>query len=238
MFINIKWKFFFRTVTLFTFLSLIFAFSTNNTQIMPESNEVFSSNNHEQILIIDAGHGGMDGGAVGNDGTLESVINLEIALKLRDLAVFCGENVLMTRVSEDIDYPDPNASIALKKVTEQKQRVELINSIPNAWLISIHQNTYIDNSVNGAQVFFRKTDNSETIAKAMQENLNSKLFENSRRLSTQISDSVYLMKSVKCDAVLVECGFLTNNNDLNNLKSDDFQTKLAMVIFSSWSEIA
>ncbi len=236
MFIIMKWKSFLKAISTFTMLFITLAVLGSMRQISPETNEVFSSSTSNRTLIIDAGHGGVDGGAVGIDGTVESEINLEIALKLRDLAKFCGENVVMTRSASEIDYPEESASIAAKKLYDQKYRVELINSIPNAWLISIHQNTYINDSANGAQVFYGNKNNSEAVANFMQSQLNATLYENSRRLAAPISDSVYLMKKVNCEAILVECGFISNENDLNQLKNNDFQTKLALTILTAWEQ--
>lgn len=194
------------------------------------------SSEAERTLVIDAGHGGLDGGAIGLNGTVESGINLDIALKMRDLALFCGQSVVMTRSSEDIKYPDESSSIASKKVSDQKMRVELIRSVPGAFLVSIHQNKYTSPSPRGAQVFFRDNEESRTFAELMQERLNEKLVPNGRRVAAPISRDIYIMKVIECPAVLVECGFLSNPDECAQLSDETYRTKLALTLISVWFE--
>jgi len=187
-----------------------------------------------EVLILDPGHGGLDGGAVGIDGTVESAVNLEIALKMRDLARLFGREVVMTRESEALDYPDEEASIAAKKVSDQKARAALINRFPDACMISVHQNTYPSPAVHGAQVFYRPTPESQTLAERIQAAINEKLIPGGRRVAAPISKDIYLMKSINCTAVLVECGFLSNPAECAQLKDSDYQTKLAMTMLSAY----
>ncbi len=186
-------------------------------------------------LIIDAGHGGLDGGAVGIDGTVESMVNLDIATKLHQLAGLFGYESIMTRESEQLQYPEDAVSIAAKKAADQRARVELIRSCPGTCMISIHQNTYPAPSVHGAQVFYRKTAESQALAERIQSDLNLKLLENGRRLAAPISEDIFLMKSIDCTAVLIECGFLSNPAECAKLADADYRTKLALTVFSAWT---
>ncbi|MGE4353549.1 MAG: N-acetylmuramoyl-L-alanine amidase [Oscillospiraceae bacterium] len=233
MFITIKWRSFVGAAAAFTavcvLLTILGTIRTYRPVVTGTAAAVPG-----RVLIVDPGHGGLDGGAVGKNGTIESGINLDIGLKLRDLALLCGENVIMTRETENIDYPDPDASIGSKKKSEQKQRVALINSIPNATLISIHQNSFKAASSHGAQVFFRDTQESRTLAETLQSFLNNQLVPNSRRVAAPISDDIYLMRSIDCTAVLVECGFLSNPDECKLLNSESYRTKLALVLLSAW----
>ena len=188
------------------------------------------------VLIIDAGHGGLDGGAVGADGTVESGVNLDIALKLAALAAFCGQESVLTRDSEELHYPDEDASIASKKTADQRRRLELINSVPGGVLISIHQNKYTAPQPSGPQVFYNGSGLSSELAGLMQEKLNTELASGGRRVAAPASDSIYLMKNAKCPAVLVECGFLSNPGDLALLSDGGYRTKLAMTMLSAWME--
>ena len=236
MFITIKLRDLLKIVLiaiiLFSVFQVLFVFINSEA----EETAVLLNTNAHKVLIIDPGHGGLDGGAVAEDGTVESAVNLDIALKMRDIAVFLGSDVVMTRESEELSYPDEDASIASKKISDQKERVKLINSRPNAELISIHQNTYPSNKVHGAQVFYKNTEESKVLAEKIQFLLNSKLITKGRRVAAPIPDSIYLMKNANCTAVLIECGFLSNPQECEKLKDNDYKTKLAMIITTAWLE--
>ena len=177
----------------------------------------------KQVLILDAGHGGEDGGAVAPNGTVEADINLQIALRARAIAELTGIEVVMTRDSPEIAYPDNATTIAERKKADQHQRAELIRKTDNAVLISIHQNCYPDRKPSGAQ-----------LGTAMHDNLIAYLDPQNRRVAAPISDKIYLMREVNCPAVLVECGFLSNESECAKLKDSGYQTKLAAVIIASY----
>lgn len=190
----------------------------------------------EPTLIIDAGHGGADGGAVAADGTDEAQINLDIALRIEALAALCGTRTVMTRRSAEIDYPPEADTLSRMKVADQHARLALMNETPNAVFLSIHQNFYTAAKPSGAQVFYGAVSGSETLAAAIQSNLTAQLDTQNRRLATPIADDVYLMKNAPCRAVLVECGFLSNPEELEKLKSEDYRLRLAAVIFGSYMQ--
>ncbi len=187
-----------------------------------------------QTLVLDPGHGGLDGGAVSSDGTAESGLNLEIAQKTRDLARLFGDEPVMTRESEQLDYPESEQSIHAKKVWDQKRRVEQINAAECGVLISIHQNKYPDPRPSGTQVFYGKTSGSAELGVLLHENLTQCLCPDNRRVAAPISESIYLMKNVSCPAVLVECGFLSNRAETELLRSDEYQKKLALILYISY----
>ena len=182
-------------------------------------------------LIIDPGHGGEDGGAVSADGTIESHINLALALTASDLARFLGWKVYMTR-EDDISIHDSTAqTLREKKVSDLKNRAHLCNSIENGVLISIHQNSMPSaKSVRGAQVFYNEITGSAELAQTTQEVLNQTINIDHKKSSKPIGNSSYLMKSVQIPAVLVECGFLSNSTETQLLKSPEYQLKLALCI--------
>ncbi|MDD6189012.1 MAG: N-acetylmuramoyl-L-alanine amidase [Clostridiales bacterium] len=192
------------------------------------------SSSRFSTLIIDAGHGGADGGAVAKDGSKESEINLAVAQKLEALSGLFGIPSIMTRTSEELDYPQGADSIRAKKVADQKARVELINSTPNAILISIHQNLYPSPSPSGAQALYAKTQGSKELAEMIQSSLIFCLDADNKRVASQISNDIYLMKSVDCPAVLIECGFISNPAELALLKDSEYQRKIASIIISSY----
>ena len=197
-----------------------------------EAVSVFSEN--EPVLIIDAGHGGADGGAVAADGSVESVINLSIAGRLEAMAGLFGVETLMTRESEDIDYPDGADTISKMKRADQNARVQLINSVPNGVLISIHQNFYPDSRPSGAQVLYATTDGSSELGEIAHTAITESLCPDSRRVAAPISRDIYLMRNVHCPAILVECGFISNAAELQKLQSGPYQTKLAALLLTSY----
>lgn len=192
--------------------------------------------NESKVLIIDPGHGGADGGAVAEDGSKESEINLSISLKIEKLCGFLGIENVMTRSSEQLEYPKTADTIRKKKIADQKARLAIVNSVPNAVLISIHQNIYPSNMPTGAQVLYSKNEGSRELAEQMQQSLVSQLDLANRRCAAQISDDIYLMKNAECTAVLVECGFISNSEELAQLKSQSYQKRLASVILASYTQ--
>lgn len=188
------------------------------------------------VLIIDAGHGGADGGATTDDGVLESDINLEIAKKLNAMAHLYGVETVMTRETAEINYPSEADTIAKQKVYDQKNRVALINSYQEGILISIHQNFYPDARPSGAQALYGHTTESETLGKLLHENLVTVLDPENRRVACPIDDSIYLMRNAECTAVLVECGFLSNPQEAALLNSTAYQNKISIVLLASYLE--
>lgn len=182
------------------------------------------------VIILDAGHGGMDGGATGADGTLESDLNLSITLKTDAVLGLLGENTLLTR-DTDRDLADENAvSISQKKVSDIRNRVELVNSHPDSILLSIHCNSFEESKYHGAQVFYNALGSSQGLASELQSNIRLSVDRANSRESKKIRPDVYLMRHIKSPGVLVECGFLTNPGELLKLNTQDYQKQLAIAI--------
>ncbi len=183
-----------------------------------------------ETVVIDAGHGGEDGGAVSVSGAVESEINLEIALKLDNIFGLYGVNTLLLRDS-DVSLHDADAvTLHEKKVSDLQNRVTTIEALDNPVLISIHQNTYTDSRYSGAQVFYANGELSQPLAELMQQTLRAVLDPDNDRIAAAISDTVYLMNHISCRAILVECGFLSNPEEDALLQSPEYQTKLAAAI--------
>ena len=182
----------------------------------------------EHCIVIDAGHGGVDGGATSCTGKLESSFNLEIALRLNDLFHLLGYETKMIRTSDTSVYTK-GETIAQKKVSDLKERVRIVNERENGLLLSIHQNNFSDGKYSGAQVFYGKAGQSEPLAKALQSAFVSLLNPGSKRQCKK-SDGIYLMEHIGCTGVLIECGFLSNVQEEAKLRSADYQQKLCCVI--------
>lgn len=199
-----------------------------------ETFETDGAKSAEPLLIIDAGHGGEDGGATVSGSIPESRINLDVALKLQALAGLCGVETVMTRETDALDYPESAKTTRERKSWDQRRRVELVNSTENATLISIHQNKFSTGGPRGPQVIYAKTDGSREFGELAHEKLSSALFPENRRVACPVSESIYLMKMVKCPAILVECGFMSNAYELELLTAPDYQLKLAAVLLDAY----
>lgn len=188
-----------------------------------------------QVLIIDAGHGGLDGGAVSSDGIIEAEINLEITKRLALLMLFCGQRVALTRAdTQDLASPDA-LTVKERKVSDLKNRVAAVNSASNAVLISIHQNSIADHpEVHGAQAFYNLVDTGNLLAEHVQQRLNQDHNNGNEKSVRLIDSSIYLMNKINCPAVLVECGFLSNKAEARALCTADCQKGLALAIAAGY----
>ena len=216
-----------------TILGLMIVVAATGNRIVTVLSEHAPIEN-KKYIIIDPGHGGEDGGAISCSGVLESSINLEISLRLNELMHLLGIHTIMIRTDDRSVYTE-GESIAAKKVSDLKERVRLCNSTPNAILISIHQNYFQDKQYHGAQVFFAPSTQSKELAQRLQANLISTVTQGSRR-NIKRADGIYLLEKVKCPAILVECGFLSNPEDDVKLRSSGYQKKLCCVIASTVSQ--
>lgn len=184
-------------------------------------------------VVIDAGHGGVDGGATSCTGILESTLNLEIALRLEDVFRFLGYQTRMIR-TEDISVYTEGETIAAKKVSDLKARLRMIADTEAPLLVSIHQNYFSDGRYRGAQVFYPDTAGSDILAKGIQSALAEALTPSNNRQAKKAS-GIYLMEHIQCTGVLVECGFLSNPEEEALLRSADYQKKLCAVIAAACS---
>lgn len=184
-------------------------------------------------IVIDAGHGGVDGGATSCSGVLESQINLEIALRLEDMLHLLGVDTLMIRRTDESVYTEGN-TIGAKKVSDLKNRVQTVNQTPNAILVSLHQNTFSNTRYRGAQVFYGGTEKSIRLAKELQQMFVTVLNPGSRR-QPKPSKGIYLMEHVSCTAVLVECGFISNPEEEALLRNASYQQNICAVIGATLS---
>ena len=185
------------------------------------------------VLVIDPGHGGMDGGAVASDGTVESQINLAVSLRMEELARFIGVETEMTR-REDVSLHDASAdTVRAKKVSDLKNRTALANAVPGGVVVSIHQNSLPEvPSVCGAQVFYSTAEGSQELAEAVQSALNDTLNPRPKE-SKQAGSSVYLLQHASSPSILVECGFLSNPQETALLNTPAYQMELALTVLSS-----
>lgn len=180
--------------------------------------------------ILDAGHGGEDGGAVSVSGVPESQVNLAVALHLDQMLGLLGQPALLLR-EEDVSLHTPEAeSLREKKRSDLMERVRMVNELPEATLVSLHQNSFPQGQYWGTQLFWSPTDGSMELAKELQALIQETLQPENRRAAKEVDPAVYLMNHVQGRAVLVECGFLSNPEEEALLLSPGYQIKVAAVL--------
>ncbi len=181
----------------------------------------------EFTIIIDAGHGGEDPGAVAN-GVVEKDINLSIAKKLEELFSLGDYNVFLTRKEDVLLYNSGEEN--QKKQHDLKNRVIAAKSFENPVFISIHANKFYLSSSKGAQVFYGKNALSPSLADGIQASIKN-LQKDNKRVSKDGTETVYILERLECPAVLVECGFLSNSEDAASLSSEEYTSSLAVLIY-------
>ncbi len=194
--------------------------------------QVYADTASLPTIVIDAGHGGFDGGAVAVDGTLEKDINLSIALNLKNMFRLGGYNVVMIRETDDSIEDNVNDSIAKRKLSDMKKRLEMLNSYDNSMFISIHQNKFTTSSANGAQVFYSiNNQESKTIAESIQNSFSTRLQKNNKRIIKKGNKNIYLLHNALNPAVIVECGFISNSEELAKLKTEEYRKMCAFTVY-------
>lgn len=184
------------------------------------------------IIILDAGHGGFDGGCVSVEGVPEKGINLSILLRVRDLLRISGYEVEVTRDSDISIHDSGIEGIANQKSSDMDNRLELFNKYDNAVCISIHQNQFTDPVYNGAQMFYSATDSrNEMLAKSLQSSFQVLQPENKREIKL-CGKELFLCYYSENPTVMVECGFLSNPEEASLLNTEEYQQKVAMTIFN------
>ena len=193
---------------------------------------VFSASEAAALtVVLDPGHGGEDGGAVSPDGVEESGLNLEIALRLQELLCFSGVKTQMTRIADVSIHQEEARTIQEKKASDLRQRVEIVNGIPGAMLLSIHQNSLPSSVVTyGAQAFWNQQAGAERLAVSIQDALNQAINTHRAKEAKPIASTIYLMRQITAPGVLVECGFLSNPEETLRLQQAGHQCRLAVAI--------
>ena len=181
-------------------------------------------------IVIDAGHGGEDGGAVASDGTVEKKLNLEIALKLNDVLSIMGYKTKLIRKTDTAIHTDGN-TIRQRKISDIKNRFAIMNEYDNCLYISIRQNKFNDTRIHGAQTFYSSNNlSSKILADFIQKSISSQLQPDNKRVIKKSGTDIYLLYNATKPAVMVECGFISNVEELSKLKNKEYQGKMAISI--------
>ncbi len=192
-----------------------------------ERKERIEADGNRYVVVIDAGHGGVDPGKVGVNGTLEKEINLAVAKELKELLEQNDITVVMTRTDEGGLYQESDAN---KKRADMQARVQILQEAAPVLAVSIHQNSFTDSSSHGAQVFYYKgSEQGKQAADIIQEAMRRAIADGNHRMAKANAD-YYMLKKSPCPLVIVECGFLSNPEEEALLQTEDYQRKLAWAI--------
>ena len=209
------------------FCIIAFAVADKNTAV-PASAKL----SERPKIIIDAGHGGFDGGAVAVDGTIEKDINLNIALQVGEMLSISGMDVIYTRTQDTGTENNRDVSIRKRKVSDLNNRLALMSKYPESIFVSVHLNKFTTSDASGAQVFYSKSfDEAKDLSVLIQNSIVSLIQPQNTRVVKQGTSSALLLYKAMVPAVIVECGFLSNNNELKLLKTEKYQKQMAFAIF-------
>ena len=207
-----------------TILMLMAIYCTFKYRVLPSS---VINIEKKHTIVIDPGHGGVDPGKVGVDGSLEKDINLNISMKIKKILIDNGYEVVLTR-DEDIGlYKESDSN---KKSADMKARCKVIEEAEADLVISIHQNSFEQESVRGAQVFYyENSPEGKKLAECIQNGVRE-LADATNDRSVKANSSYYMLLHTPCPTVIVECGFMSNSNEAKLLGTDEYQEKLALAV--------
>ena len=224
-----------RFLAFLLFLSILFALLFGIAELTRHESELDVVNKDTAALpktvILDAGHGGEDGGASSADGLLEKDLNLALALTMRDILTANGIDVILTRETDTLLY-DRNVDFqGRKKMLDMAVRLKIANETPDAVFVSLHMNTYPHPSCQGVQVWYSENnDDSNELAKAIHSTTKELLQPENDRPVKRSGSSIYLLHHLECPAVLVECGFLSSPEEAALLASESYRQQLALTL--------
>ncbi len=192
----------------------------------PQANDNF-------VIVLDAGHGGMDGGGTSVNGALEKDINLSIVLKVRDMCESFGYKVVVTRDTDKSIHNDGVKGVRKQKLSDMDNRLAIFNKYDNSINLSIHQNLYTQPQYNGAQMFFAKSNPSnEKLANIMRSEFVAQIQPKNTRETKEVGKELYLCYFTKNPSLMIECGFLSNPEEAAKLETEEYQSQVAFTIFS------
>ena len=212
-------------------ISLVFIIQTTHFEVPLTSAN--TSAKSSLTIVLDAGHGGEDGGCEAN-GLVEKDLNLDITLRIAALLREQGVNVVLTRETDELLYDKNSDYEGKKKYQDVRRRLEIAQNQENPVLVSIHMNYFAQTQYSGLQVWFSKADaKSRILANLIQSNVkNSLQFANKRNIK-EATSSIFLLDNATFPAILIECGFLSNVNEARALGDEIYRQKLANIIFQS-----
>ena len=185
---------------------------------------------YDKIIILDAGHGGEDPGAIGVSGVYEKDLNLELVLEIGKILEEKGYIVVYTRTEDKLLYNEDQNIKGIRKISDLKNRCEAANKYPDSVFVSIHMNSFGEGKYSGLQVYYSpEDDDSRLLADKIQSSVKNSLQKENNRTIKQ-GDGMYLLENTEPTAVLIECGFLTNKTECEKLSQKEYQKELSFAI--------
>lgn len=229
-----------KTLYIFSVTAVITAFCVlmcnAYNKVSMETAENKTIGDHKYKVIIDAGHGGEDGGTQASDGTIEKDINLSIAQILRDMLIQGGFEVEMIR-EEDVSVGDNSLeTVRERKRSDLEKRVEIYNSDESNIVLSIHQNNFSESKYNGTQIFYSDNTESQELSEYIRQAVVGLVQPDNERQCKPADDSIFVLRNAKVPAIIIECGFLSNPQELEKLKDYEYQKEIAFAIYMGFAE--
>lgn len=184
---------------------------------------------NKRILVIDAGHGGEDSGAIGVNGSLEKDINLALAMIIGEELTKKGFAVYYTRTDDRMLYKESENVKGLRKLSDLKTRIEIAEQYDSPLFISIHQNSFGSPQYSGLQVFYGKSKGSNALAESIRQSVKSELQPNNNRVCKE-GKGMFLLENCDFPSVIIECGFMSNKEECEKLSEKEYQKQLSLVI--------
>ena len=237
----------YRYVALFLAFSLVFCATAfllsyigaciDGQKVSLDANTDINIDAYPVTVVIDPGHGGEDGGTIGINGIYEKDLNLRIALIMYDILRANGINAVLTRDTDILLYDKNSDHRGKKKIQDLAKRREIAEQQQNTLFVSIHMNAFPSDKYSGLQVYYSKNhEDSKLLAESITEHSRKTLLPNNKRNPKEAGDNIYLLDTLKCPAVLVECGFLSNREECELLCDNTYQKKMALCLCVSIME--
>ncbi len=192
--------------------------------------QAMHTESEKNLIILDAGHGGEDPGAIGFDNVYEKNINLELVFEIGEILSERGFAVMYTRVDDKLLYSDEENIKGFRKISDLKNRCKIAAEYPEAIFISIHMNSYQSSKYTGLQVYYSENnENSRILASHIQTSVKNKL-QNSNNRTIKAGEGMYILENINNPGILIECGFLTNAEECKKLSEKEYQKQLSLAI--------
>ena len=227
MFLNSNQKRFLMVDALFSFMLLLLFVPV---LLSCGGGDFIATLGEETVFVLDAGHGGEDCGAIGSNGKYEKDLNFEITMELGRQLTDMGYAVVYTRTEDRLLYTEEQNIKGLRKIYDLKNRVKITNFYSNAVFISLHMNSFSDPKYSGLQVFYSENnEKSSALATSIQNQVKEKIQPKNNR-NIRSGKGLYLMDHLECVAILIECGFISNPEECQNLCEKEYQKQLCFSI--------
>ena len=195
-----------------------------------KANEAVAAEPLGQIIVIDPGHGGEDCGAVGVTGVYEKDLNLKMAFAVGEKLEKEGYLVVYTRTEDKLLYNEDENIKGIRKISDLKNRCKIAGAYPDSVFVSIHMNSFGQSKYSGLQVYYSENKEGSAVLAGHVQSKVSELVQTDNKRKTKAGDGIYLLENISEDAILIECGFLTNEEECKKLSEKEYQNRLSFAI--------